>query len=212
VNRSTIRKLAPWSAIVYVALEVGATTAVPFDFMDEPAELAAAFTDDSGRVLLAGQLLVLAGAFLLWFSGTLASAIRVNGGGERLASMARTGGTAAAALLFAAGAIASIGGVRAEEDTGISPDQAAVHADIGIGLAAAAAPAAMSVLVGATAAASLMGSRFIPWQLDWVSVVVAIALVILPINFIAVLAFFAWSLLMGGLMIAGRLRYEEIAT
>jgi cytochrome c biogenesis protein CcdA len=113
-------------------------------------------------------------------------------------------------VLFCAAAAVGAGALRADENA-IDPQVAAVYADIGILLAAGAAPAAMSVFVGATAAASLLGNRFIPWQLDWVSALVAVALIILPINFISVLVFFAWCLFIAVLMLMGRLRFEEPA-
>ncbi len=65
-------------------------------------------------------------------------------------------------------------------------------------LAAGAAPVAFAVLVAATAAGSLRGNRFLPYGLDWASIVLAIAL----------LVFLVWVLIVAGLMIAGRLAFE----
>jgi hypothetical protein len=73
-------------------------------------------------------------------------------------------------------------------------------------------PVAAAVLVGATAVAALYTRRILPTWLAWVSVVLAVALLILPINFIATPVFALWVLVVSGLMIAGRLDFNETAT
>ena len=60
---------------------------------------------------------------------------------------------------------------------------------------------------------SLRGNRFLPYWLDWASLVLVVALLILFINWIAVMLLFpVWVLLVAGLMIAGRLTFEAPAT
>ena len=46
-------------------------------------------------------------------------------------------------------------------------------------------------------------------MLDWASLGLTVALLVILINFVAVIGLFAWVLLLVGLMIAGRLPFEE---
>ena len=204
-----LARLAPWSGVVFVVLFVVSAAMLPIDFGEEPDSLASSFADDMGRFIGAAQLAVIAGAALLWFSGTLASALLANGAGHRLAGIARMGGAAAATLLIAGAVVFAVGALRADEDGSIAPEAATAVADIGLVLVAAAMPVASAVLVGATAVAALRTRRILPTWLAWVSVVLAVALVILPINFIAVLFLAVWVLVVSGLMIMGRLAFNE---
>jgi hypothetical protein len=209
MNVARLERLAPWSGVVFVVLFIVSAALLPFDFMDDPDSLATSFADEMGRFLGAAQLAVIAGAALLWFSGTLASALLANGAGHRLAGIARIGGAAAATLLIAGAIVLGAGALRADEDGSIAPETATAVADIGLILIAAAMPVAAAVLVGATAVAALRTRRILPTWLAWVSVVLSVALVILPINFIAVAVFAIWVLAVSGLMIAGRLAFGD---
>ena len=209
MNTARLARLAPWSGVVFVVLFVVSAALLPFDFMDEPDSLASTFADDTGRLLGAAQLAVIAGAALMWFSGTLASSLLASGAGQRLAGIARIGGSAAATLLIAGAIVLAAGALRADEDGAIASETATAEADIGLILAAAAMPVAAAVLVGATAVAALYTRRVLPTWLAWVSAVLAVALLILPINFIATPVFALWVLVVSGLMIAGRLDFNE---
>ena len=81
--------------------------------------------------------------------------------------------------------------------------------NVGATLAAAAMPVTAAVLVAATGRGSLRGNRFLPYGLDWASLGLTVALLVILINFVAVIGLFAWVLLLVGLMIAGRLPFEE---
>jgi hypothetical protein len=212
MNFARLERLAPWSGVVAVVLFVVSAALLPFDFMDEPDSLASSFADDTGRYFGAAQLAVIAGAALLWFSGTLASALLRNGAGFRLAGIARAGGTAAATLSIAGAIVLVAGALRADEDGSIAPEAATVVADVGLILTAAAMPVAAAVLVGATAVAALRTRRILPTWLAWVSIVLTLALIILPINFIAVPLFGIWVLVVSGLMITGRLVFGDSDT
>ena len=204
-----LARLAPWSGVVFVVLFVVSAAMLPIDFMEEPDSLASSFADDMGRFIGAAQLAVIAGAALLWFSGTLASALLANGAGHRLAGIARMGGAAAATLLIAGAIVLAVGALRADEDGLIAAETATAVADIGLVLVAAAMPVAAAVLVGATAVAALRTRRILPTWLAWVSVVLAVALVILPINFNAVLYLAVWVQVVSVLKIIGRLAFNE---
>jgi hypothetical protein len=209
MNTARLERLAPWSGVVFVVLFIVSAALLPFDFLDEPDSLASSFADDMGRYFGAAQVGVIAGAALLWFCGTLASALRTNGAGYRLAGIARAGGVAAATLLIAGAAVLVAGALRADEDGSIAPETATAEADVGILLIAAAMPVAAAVMVGATALAALRTRRILPTWLAWVSVVLTVALLILPINFIALVVFVAWVLVVSVLMIIGRLTFED---
>jgi hypothetical protein len=159
--------------VVFVVLFVVSAALLPFDFMDEPDTLASTFADDTGRLLGSAQLAVLAGAALMWFSGTLASSLLASGAGQRLAGIARIGGTAAATLLIAGAIVLASGALRADEDGAIASETATAAADIGLILAAAAMPVAAAVLGGATAVAALSTRGVLASWLAWGGVVLA---------------------------------------
>ena len=169
---------------------VGWFFTTPGDFLDDPDSLASDYADDLGMFLGGAQMAAIAAAALLWFSGTIASALIANGAGERLAGMARSGGSAAAALLMSGVAIIAVGALivgRAGRDRGRKREPSVqcgrrprVRGDAARGCGA----------VRGNRIGSLRGNRFLPYWLDWASLVLVVALLILFINWIAVMLLF----------------------
>ena len=158
MNARLTAKLAPWSAVVFVVLMVGWFITTPGDFLDDPDSLASDYADDLGMFLGGAQMAAIAAAALLWFSGTIASALIANGAGERLAGMARSGGTAAAALLMSGVAIIAVGALIADEQGEIAAESASLLFNVGVALVFGAMPLAVAVLVAATGSARSAGT------------------------------------------------------
>ena len=130
---------------------VGWFITTPGDFLDDPDSLASDYADDLGMFLGGAQMAAIAAAALLWFSGTIASALIANGAGERLAGMARSGGTAAAALLMSGVAIMAVSAL-------IAAESASLLFNVGVALVFGAMPLAVAVLVAATGSARSAGT------------------------------------------------------
>ena len=143
--------------------------------------------------MLAGNsVYLLAGFFLLWFVAGLRTGLeRADGAGSPLAAVALVGGTAGAALMIGSAAIGIVGGLRADEQGSIDPQVAAALFDISNIMYGAAAPMAWAAAVLATAVVALRSSALPSW-LGALSVVMGIALLIPPINFISILVMGLW--------------------
>ena len=198
---NVLERMAPLSGVAFAVLVlVGIGLTSDLGFLDPPQDLAKVYVDDSGRVLAGAQVLVLAAFLLVWFVGTLRTRIHsAEGGPCRLASTAFGGGVAAAALLLAGAVAFAVAALRAEDAGAIDPNAAATLTDFGNVLLAAAAPVALGIVTAATALASLR-TGILPTWLGWISVVLSVGLVILPINFMVVVLFLVWAVIVGILL------------
>lgn len=195
-----VERLAPLTGVGFALLAIVGVAA--WGDVVEPgqaaAEKAAAYTDDTGRILLGTQAMALAAALLLWFGGSLRVAIaRVEGGAHRLGALAAGGAAAASALLLAGMAVHGAIALRADEVGELDPEAAAMASDVGSLLVGAAMPVALAVVTAATAVAALRSRGLLPVWLAWVSLVLAVLLVILPVNYIAVAGFALWAIGVG---------------
>ena len=141
---------------------VGWFFTTPGDFLDDPDSLASDYADDLGMFLGGAQMAAIAAAALLWFSGTIASALIANGAGERLAGMARSGGSAAAALLMSGVAIIAVGALIADEQGEIAAESASLLFNVSVALVFGAMPLAVAVLFAATGSAHCAGTASSP--------------------------------------------------
>lgn len=169
--------------------------------MKSPATLLDSYRNEEGSILLGGFLWVLGTFFFFWFLGSLRARLAaVEGGVQRLTALAFGGGVALAVFGFALP----------------GPDMAAAIAD-GKDLSAPAAEAIRVIgdvffLGGEMSAAVLLAASGVhalrtgalPRWLAWISLVVALALIILPIGWAALLfAFPLWVLLLSYLLWRG---------
>ncbi len=183
-------RLAPLTGILAVVLWVVGAAML---FSDEPGssaspdELAAHFADNAGRLLAGSFIFMLGVASFLWFVGTLRAVLaRVEGGVGRVAGIAAAGGVATASMLFGMVAPEAAGALQAQnEDRGPSPESADTLSALGDGFFIAAEVAAI-VLVAATAVAVLR-TGVLPRWVAWVSLLLAVWLVIGPIGWLGLL-------------------------
>lgn len=171
-----------WLAAIFVIEGLG-------DTPDEgsPQEAQAYFQNDENSIYVGAVLFFLGAVVLIWWSGALRAAIASEGGlGERLASIVFGAGIATAVLSMALPA-SQIGGAFAanEADAELSPDAAQALWYAGDGFFVATEFAAALLLV-ATAIA-IFRTRFLPVWLAWLSLVIALVLVIPPIGWAALI-------------------------
>src|SRR5918994_7213328 len=178
-------RFAPLAGVLAVVLWVIGTivreTAVE---MKTPTTLLDSYRNEEGSILLGGFLWLLGTFFFFWFLGSLRSRLAaIEGGVQRLTAIAFGGGVAAAVFGFALP----------------GPDMAAAIAD-GADLSGPAAVAirvvgdvffigaemSLGVLLAATGVHALR-TLSLPRWLGWVSLVIALALIVLPIGWAALL-------------------------
>jgi hypothetical protein len=202
-----LERLAPLTGLAVVVLTVVAFILIGEDapdFIDDPQAVADYYAGDTGKLIAGYYLISLAGAFLVWFAGSIRRALRIAEGGDgRLAAISFGGGVLSATMLIA-GAMANLAGVfRADEDGAIDPTVAASLNDLsglflGIGSAIGAA-----VMIGAAAVVSLRTSAALPTWLAWLSVPLALLLAS-PFGFIGLLPYLLWILIVSILLYRGQ--------
>ncbi len=169
-----------------------AVSSGPPGFVSDPAGIAAYLKDDSEAVLASHTMYLLSAVLVLWFAGgmyaTLRSAERPHG---HTAIVALAGAVAGVSMMLAAAAAGAVGALRADENDGIAPEVAAALWDLSSILYGLAAPMAMAVFVLAVAVATLRTAALPRW-LGILSVPLGVALLIPPINFLAMIAFQVW--------------------
>ncbi len=182
-------RLAPLTGILAVVLwVVGMILLFKDDPANEPPEqIASHFAEHDTRLLLGAFIFMVGAASFLWFVGTLRAALaRAEDGVSRLAGIAFGGGIVTASMLFAMVAPIAAGAVQAQnEDRDPSPQAADALWHLGNGFLIGAEVAAI-VLVTATALVVLR-TGVLPRWLAWVSLVLALWLLIGPIGWLGLL-------------------------
>jgi hypothetical protein len=178
-----VERLGPLAGIVAIALFVAAVillesgTGPPGDEAS-PQEYLAYYQGEDSGILWAGVVFQLGAVFFLWFLGSLrARLVAAEGPLARLTATAFAGGivAAACALLLPTPDMA---GALSEDQ--LTPDAAIVFNNLGDAFFLGAEFAA-AVLVAATALV-ILGTRALPRWLGWVSLALALLLLIAPIG------------------------------
>ena len=192
-------RYVPFTGVLAVALWVmGIIVLETAVEMDDPTTLLDSYRNEEGSILLGGFLWVLGTFFYFWFLGSLrAHLAAAEGGVQQLTALAFAGGIAAAVFGFAlpgpdmAAAIADDGDL-----SGPAAEAIRVVADtffLGAEMSAA-------VLLAASGVHALRTGSLPRW-LAWLSLLIALALIILPIGWAALLfAFPLWVLVVSYLL------------
>lgn len=209
---ATLRRLAPLTGVIFVALYVISTViglkGSP-DFAGTSQEISEYYVDKQDEILISSVLAAIATPFFLWFAGCLRSAIaRVEGGTARLASTAFGASVAALALGVGGVMVNAMGALRVEEQGEISADIATAYFDIGQILSFAAVPAAIAAGLAATAVASLRYRAILPAWLAYLTLVLALVDVIPPISWIGTMVGVLWVLVVSVLLYVQRVGEE----
>ena len=148
-----------------------------------PQEYLGYYQDDDDRILLGGVLFQLGAAFFIWFLGHLrARLLAAEGAVGRLTAIAFGGGLAAATCALLLPGPDQAGALSKDE---ITPDAAIVFNNLGDAFFIGAEFAA-AVLLAATGVLAL-ATRVLPRWLGWVSLALALVLVIAPIGWAALI-------------------------
>lgn len=169
---------------------------------DAPASTFASYYEEhDGNIWLTSILISLAIFFLFWFIGVLRGAVHAaEGGVGRLAATAHAGGIATAVLILASIGTQVSGAILvSERDVGLAPDSAVAYWFIGDGLFVAAFYGA-AVMVAATGLAVLRTGALPRW-LGWVSLLIALVLLVPWINWAAfIFVFPLWVIVVSVLL------------
>ena len=179
--------------MAFCLLGVAGTVIAPADagFAAPGAELAAYYTGDEAAILASSVAYLLAGAALIVFCAFLRGAVA----SPRLSAVVFAGGIAGAALALGGAAINAGAALRVMERDAIDPAVASAAWDASNMLYGLAAPIALGTL---TLAFALSGT--LPRWHAAISLLLGIALLLPPINYIAVIVFGFWCLVTGGLL------------
>jgi hypothetical protein len=202
MDTSRFVRFAPLSGLVFFvfALAGAVTMGSTPDFPGKPEEWVKYFTDDKQRVILGSWIFGYGIFFLYWFLGSLAAAARkAEGGDGRVSRLAYGGGLAGATLVLAGDGATFMAGLRVDDGHGISNDVATVYGDLFSALGFIAAPFALAVLVAGIA---VVNSRtpFLPTWVTWVSVLLALVLLVPFISWAGVAIFGLWIAVVSSLL------------
>lgn len=182
MNESRLEKLAPLTGIIMIGfLMIGVFLINAFDHRPTADRAAEIFGQNPGRVALGGSLGLVSGLFLIWFAGSVYSALREREGGTgRLSTIAFGGGVMSAIGLITGYGVIYFAGGQAGRPGGISPAQALIPYglfEVLIGLLHG-----LAVLIGATGILSLRTKSFPAW-FGWASVVIAVG-ILTPVDYL----------------------------
>jgi hypothetical protein len=194
MNESGLEKFAPLSGAVSVALIViGVLVFNYYEFLPPAEKMAEFLNGNSSRVSTGGYLGSIAAFFLIWFAGSVRSAlIEREGGTGRLSTIAFGGGLAASVALGISFIGIAASGLRAGAPGGISADNAVAMYDFWSQLTGQLFAIFMAVFIGATAVISLRSGLFPAW-FGWVSALVAFGL-LTPFAYLVLAFAIVWLL------------------
>jgi hypothetical protein len=209
-------RLAPLTGVVFVVLLVTSivvgSSGSPEDFPGKVDEIVEYYEDHHGSVLISGTIGTIAAFFFLLFAGTLRARLAAAEGGDlRLASTAFAGAIAVATVGLAIDAVNLAAGLRAEEDDKIAPAEATALFDLQGALVGAALPVALAVMIAATGALALR-AVLLPRWFGFVSLVLAIGLLIIVIAFFILPLALLWVVVVSVLLIRAPAAAEPAAT
>lgn len=167
------------------------------DFMAPTDEIVVSAVDNSTRIVAGAQVAAIGFILLAAFGAVLARRIADVAPRSALGTMAVSGFVATAVSgLTAIAAMAALA-LRSDEDGTIAPASATALADLGTVLLGGAAPVCLALGVGATAAAALKHRMVIPRWLAMAGAVLAVGLLVLPINYLVAPVALLWTIAVG---------------
>lgn len=194
MNKSFLERLAPLSGVVSVALVIiGAIVISNYDYLPPAEKVANFLIGNSSRISAGAYIGSISAFFLIWFSGSLRSALMEREGGtNRLSTVAFGGGVAAAAVMGTSFSAILSAAQRAAAEGGISPIGAVTMFDFWGQEIGEMFAVSLAVLIGAAAVVSLRSGLFPAW-FGWVSALVAFGL-LSPIAYYVLFFAMAWLL------------------
>ncbi len=192
MDNSRTERFSLLSGVVAVLLLLAGSALIGiYDYLPPAEEIADYITDNDARVQGGGYLGSIAAVFLLWFSGSVRSALATREGGTGRLSNIAFGGGIGASIAVALGFSAIIAaGSRAGADGGITAIGAITFHDLWGQFLGYANGLMLAVFVAATSIVSL-GTNIFPKWFSWLSLLLAIGL-ITPLNYIFLYGGVAW--------------------
>lgn len=204
-------RYAPLAGVLAVVLWVVGTIVYQTSVdAKNPATLLDSYRNEEGSILLGGFLWLLGTFFFFWFLGSLRARLATaEGGVHRLTAIAFGGGVAAAIFAFALPGPDMAAAIADEEDlSGPAAEAIRVMGDvffIGAEMSAAVLLAATGVLALRTLA--------LPRWLAWVTLFVALVLILLPVGWAGLLfGFPLWVLVVSYLLWRGSVNTTAAGT
>ncbi|HEX6263457.1 MAG TPA: hypothetical protein VF097_11485 [Actinomycetota bacterium] len=190
-STTTVTRIAPGTGLAFVGLALAAALVIgQYSYLPAGDEIAAFFQENARRVQIGAYLGALSSVFLIWFSGSVRSHLRVSEGGTgRLSTVAFGGGVAGAVGTGIAFSILSVAGARGSEGQ-VTPATAMVLYDIYGSLIGVAVPITLAALLGASSLVALRAGALPGW-LAWSGAVLTIGL-ISPFSYIFIAIAFLW--------------------
>lgn len=177
MKKTRFEKLAPLSGLFSVVLVIfGAVVISNYEYLPPADEVADFLNGNPTRVSTGAYIASISAFFLIWFAGSVRSALMEREGNTgRLSTVAFGGGVAAAAAMGTSFTAILSAGLRAGAPGGISPIAAVTMFDFWGQVMGQMFAVSLAVLIAATAVISLRTGAFPKW-FGWVSVLIAIGL------------------------------------
>jgi hypothetical protein len=194
VNESRLERLAPLTGVVTVVLmAIGAALLGIYEYLPSADRLKEILSDNATNVFAGGYIGSISAFFLMWFAGSVFSALREREGGTGRLSMVAFGGGVASGVALAIGFSAIlVSGARAGAEGGITPVEAVTIYDLYGQILGQGFAITMAVFIGATAVVSLRTLMFPRW-FSWVSALIAFGL-LTPIAYAVLALVLVWLL------------------
>ena len=177
MNESRFERLSPLSeAAAVIFMMVGIVIFNNYEFLPPPERIADFLNSNAPQVYTGGYIASLSTFLLIWFAGTVRSAlIAREGGNGHLSTIAFGGGVAAAVVLGISFVGIFASGLRASAPGGITPVGAVTMIDFYAQLTGQLFGIFMAVFISAAAVVSLRTGLFPSW-FGWASLVVSFGL------------------------------------
>ena len=177
MKESRLERLAPLTgAIAVVLFSIGAALLGTYEYLPTADRLREILSENAINVQAGGYIGSISAFFMLWFAGSVFSALREREGGTgRLSTVAFGGGVASGAALAVGFSAILASGARAGTEGGITPVEAVTMYDLYGQILGGMFAITMAVFIGATAVVSLRTLMFPKW-FGWVSALIAFGL------------------------------------
>ena len=191
MNNSRLERLAPLTgALTAVLILTGAANGA-FDYLPSADRAMEIYSDNPIRMMVDGYLGLVSVFTLIWFAGSVYSALREREGGTGRLSIVAFGGGVASAMAIGGGYTVKVAAAtRASAAGGLSPIAAVTSYDLYGTFLGNFTAFTFAAFIGATAIVSLRTAMFPRWS-GWASAVLALGL-ISPIGYLFVAFALVW--------------------
>jgi len=175
MNKFRLHQLAPLTGILAVVLLIVSLTAIGMnDYLPSIDSIVAFLENNSAQASTYLYLGLLASFLMVWFAGTMSSAIAFGEGDtKRLARISFGGGLATGIVMAVTFAMTSAAIDRAGSAGGISREGATTLYDMRSSLVGGALPVTLALFTGAAGAAIMHSGSFPAW-FGWLGVLAAL--------------------------------------